>query len=42
MRERESTSRESGRKREREAGEEAGPLLSREPNVGLDPRTLES
>ena len=38
MRERSQVGREAGRERE----EEAGSLLSREPNVGLDPRTLES
>ena len=36
--EREITSRQRGRPRE----EEAGSLLSREPDVGLDPRTLGS
>ena len=34
----EITSRQRGRQRE----EEAGPLLSREPDAGLDPRTLGS
>ena len=34
----EITSRQRGRQREREAGS----LLSREPDVGLDPRTLGS
>ena len=36
--EREITSRQRGRQRE----EEAGSLLSREPDAGLDPRTLRS
>jgi len=38
--ERESTSRGSGRQRERE--KEAGSPPSREPDAGLDPRTLGS
>ena len=40
----EITSRQRGRQREREREreEEAGSLLSREPDVGLDPRTLRS
>ena len=41
-RERSQVGREAGRERERERQEEAGSLLSREPNVGLDPRTLGS
>ena len=35
----EITSRQRGRQREREREEEAGSLLSREPDLGLDPRT---
>ena len=37
--EKEITRKQKGRQRERE---EAGPPLSREPNVGLDPTTLRS
>ena len=37
-RQRSQVGREAGRERERE--EEAGSLRSREPDVGLDPRTL--
>ena len=44
MTEKESTSRGSGREREkeRETDRQTDSLLSREPNVGFDPRTLES
>ena len=41
-RERSQVGREAGREREREREEEAGSLQSREPDVGLDPRTLGS
>ena len=40
MSERESTHKQAERQAERE--EEAGSLLSREPDVGFDPRTLRS
>ncbi|XP_073740562.1 small nuclear ribonucleoprotein E isoform X2 [Callorhinus ursinus] len=43
QRERERTSRRSGKQKEkRQAEGEAGSPLSKEPNVGLDPRTLGS
>ena len=40
--ERASTGRQNERQAERERGEEAGSPPSREPNAGLDPRTLGS